>query len=264
MLSSVKISPPGRNLFNMAITMATVCVITPVYNEEQSIKELSERVSGIRTTCSEHLIQWVLIDSLSSDNTEIEIKKVARDRSWIHFIQQGEKSGLGSAYALGMTTAIRDYSADFILEMDGDLQHRPEDIPKFLAKIEKGYDYVIGSRFITEGSIPSEWGVDRTFLSKGGNLLARAILWQWKLHDLTSGFKLSRVKGFLDQFDFSKLYSKRHAYKIHLLAYMLQQGAKVCEVPITFEERSEGESKLVKNDILDTLKVLAKIRINGA
>jgi len=243
---------------------ATVFIIIPVYNEQKSIEELCSRISQIVAYSPSVSLQLLFIDSASSDHTAKLIETQARDRAWIHFIQQGEKAGLGSAYALGMTAAIKDHSADYILEMDGDLQHRPEDIPKFLAKIEEGYDYVIGSRFITDGSIPSEWGVDRTFLSKGGNLLARAMLWQWRLHDLTSGFKLSRVEGFLDQFDFSKLYSKRHAYKIHLLAYMLQQGAKTCEVPITFEERSEGESKLVKNDILDTLRVLTKIRFRGA
>ena len=243
---------------------ATVFIVIPVYNEQDSIEELCSRASQVVAHSPAFSLHLLFIDSASGDNTAELIKRQTQDRSWIHFIQQGEKSGLGSAYAVGMTTAIREYSADYILEMDGDLQHRPEDIPKFLRKMEEGYDYVIGSRFIADGSIPSEWGADRTFLSKGGNLLARAMLWQWRLHDLTSGFKLSKVKGFLDQFDFSKLYSKRHAYKIHLLAYMLQQGAKTCEVPITFEERSEGESKLVKNDILDTLRVLTRIRISGA
>ncbi|MCB0355308.1 MAG: glycosyltransferase [Bdellovibrionales bacterium] len=205
----------------------------------------------------------LFVDGGSSDGTLEFLSEQSHLFDWLFVISQERERGLGAAYSQGMLHAIEQLKPDFLLEIDGDRQHRVQDIPLFLEKAKEGYDYVIGSRFIPGGAIPNDWGLERTFLSWVGNFVARTTL-SLSVRDVTSGFKLSRVKGFLDSFDFAKLYSKRHSYKVHMLYFMLQKGAKWCEVPIVFEVRRGGESKLIKNDILDMLSVLFRLRLRGS
>ena len=144
-------------------------------------------------------------------------------------------------------------------EHDG--QHDPKDIKRFVAQLTAGYDYVIGSRYIEGGSIPKGWAFYRRSISILGNLVSRVILWLPQITDYTTGFKASRVKGFLDSIDFSRIYSKGFAYKIHLLSEMVSRHAKVKEIPITFGSRDKGVSKMEGNNIFDSLSVVLKIRV---
>jgi dolichol-phosphate mannosyltransferase len=148
--------------------------------------------------------------------------------------------------------------------MDTDFQHPPQDIPRLIAQINNGYDYVLASRYVKGGAIPDNWTLDRKAVSFFGNLIARVGLLIPQIHDCTGGFKLSRVKGFMDQFDFSTLYSKKFAYKIHLLAYMVvTKHAKVKEVPFHFASRIAGNSKYMTNEIKESLKVIFLFQIHN-
>jgi dolichol-phosphate mannosyltransferase len=239
--------------------MRTVIVI-PTFNEVVSTAVLIAQLQDLVRREFKFEIDVLYVDGDSTDGTREIIEHSAARLPWLHSITQSKKEGLGAAYAEGIEYAIRKLDADFILEFDGDLQHRVQDIPQLLRKAEEGFDYVIGSRFVRGGSIPANWDVRRVFLSRFGNFVARKLLALPSLTDITSGFKLSRVRGFLDQFDFVTLLSRRHAYKIHLLHFMVQRGARIAEVPIVFEPRTTGESKLVKNDIFDTLSVIFSLR----
>jgi len=152
--------------------------------------------------------------------------------------------------------------ADVVMEMDADFQHDPNQIPNFVQKIEDGYDYVIGSRFVKGGSIPKEWGFNRKFLSVGGNIFSKVVLGIYSVSDFTSGFKASRVKNYLDRLDLDSVRSKGFAYKIDLLYKMYKLGAKIAEVPIEFGLRDRGNSKMESNNAADSLKVVLSIRIN--
>ena len=96
-----------------------------------------------------------------------------------------------------------------------------------------------------------------------GNLVARVGLLLPKVHDLTTGFKLTKVKGVLDKVDLDHLYSNSFAYKVHILAACVWGGAKVAEVPITFMARTAGESKIIKNEMIETLKVIFLFQIHN-
>lgn len=237
-----------------------VVIIIPVFNESSSTELLIRHLAELVTATPQHEIEVLYIDGGSTDGTQQIIEKQRGTLFWLRLLVENERCGLGSAYALGFRYVLDHLKADYVLEFDGDLQHRVSDIPKLLAKAEEGYDYVIGSRFVRGGEIPHDWGVVRVVLSRGGNWFGRWMLGLQQIRDLTSGYKLSRVKGFLDTFDFAALLSKRHAYKIHLLHHMLVKGARVIEVPIVFEPRKGGESKLIKNDLFDTLRVIFKLR----
>jgi dolichol-phosphate mannosyltransferase len=176
------------------------------------------------------------------------------------FLLTGQKKGLGAAYIRGMKYAMENLKGEAVIEMDADFQHDPKDVKRLVTKLDGGYDYVLGSRFIEGGSIPKEWGVHRKFLSVVGNLFARTILGLSEIHDLTTGFKLSRV-SLLKKIDLDRVISKSYAYKIHLLYEMVKLGAKVKEVPIDFQSREHGSSKMEGEDFFESLRVVFTIRL---
>lgn len=228
----------------------------PSYNEAKSVPRMVEEMAKVLPTIKDHQVELLYVDDSSPDGTADIVRGLQKKYSWLHLLVNPKKEGLGAAYAAGMPYAMKELKADWIMEMDADFQHPPADVPRLVTEINHGYDYIVASRYISGGSIPSAWSFQRKFLSVVGNLVARVFLVLPKIHDITGGFKLSRVKGFMDEFDFTTLLSKRFAYKIHLFFYMVQQGAKVKEVPFSFGNREEGESKIIKNEMQETLRVI--------
>lgn len=243
--------------------MAKVVVIIPTYNEAKGTPEMIETLVGIIPTIPDHQVSVLYVDDSSPDGTAEIVKRSQKKYSWLKLLVNPKKAGLGAAYAAGMTYAMHELKADYLMEFDSDFQHPPQDIPRLIAEINHGFDYILASRYISGGSIPQEWGFTRKFISVVGNLVARICLILPRIHDVTGGFKLSKVKGFMDQFDFSTLISKRFAYKIQLLFYMVKKGARVKEVPIHFAPRTSGESKLPKNEMQETLRVIFLLQLHN-
>jgi dolichol-phosphate mannosyltransferase len=129
-------------------------------------------------------------------------------------------------------------------------------------EVENGNDYVIGSRFTRGGSIPKEWQFRRKLLSFGGNLFSKIVLGIFNVNDFTSGYKASRVSGFVDKLDLENILSDGFAYKIDLLFKMHRLGAKIKEVPIKFGLRDRGDSKMEKNNFIDSIRVVLTLRFN--
>jgi dolichol-phosphate mannosyltransferase len=240
-----------------------VVIIIPTYNEHDNTVKMIETLAGIVPKIPDHRVEVLYVDDSSPDGTAEVVKQAQSEYKWLYLLAGGKKAGLGMAYARGMQYAMTDMQADFLMEFDADFQHPPEMIPRLIAEIDHGYDYILGSRYIKGGSIPAEWSFNRKFLSVGGNFFARFALLMPQVHDVTGGFKLSRVKDFVDRFDFSTLLSRQFAYKIHLLAYMVNAGAKVKEVPFKFNNRSAGESKIMKNEMTETLRVIFMYQIRN-
>lgn len=238
------------------VSMPKIVIVIPTYNERESAARMIDAIANVISPIRGHEMQLLYVDGNSPDGTQDVVKEKQKSYPWLHLIVEEKKEGLGMAYAKGMKYAMDALHADYLMEFDGDFQHRPTDIPRLVAEIANGYDYIIGSRYIPGGAIPKNWGLRRKFLSVVGNLVARLMLLIPHIHDVTGGFKLARVRGFMDEFDFSKLLSRNFAYKIHLLYYMILKGAKVKEVPIVFDDRITGESKIIKNEIGETLKVI--------
>ncbi len=233
-----------------------VIMVIGVYNEAESTPKLIDELAKVVPQIKNHQLEFLFVDGNSPDGTATIIRKYQQKYPWIHLLVEKEKNGLGAAYAIGMTYAMKELKADFVGEMDGDLQHPPMVLKKLIDEIDNGYEFVIASRYIQGGEIPKDWGFSRKFLSVVGNLVARVLLVLPRVHDVTGGYKISKVKGFMDEFDFKKLLSKRFAYKVHLLFYMIQKGAKVKEVPFSFAPRLADESKIGKNDLQETLRVI--------
>jgi len=240
-----------------------VVMVIPTYNEKANTSKMIESLAEIFAKMDKYDLNLLYVDGNSPDGTADVVKQYQKKYKWLHLLVETKKEGLGMAYAKGFQYAIKKLQADYIMEFDADFQHPLEKIPEMLAKADAGYDYVIGSRYIPGGSIPATWGVDRKLLSIVGNLVARTLLILPNVHDVTGGFKLSRVKGFMDQFEWDKLLSKSFAYKVHLLFYMVNKGAKIAEVPIAFGARSAGESKIIKNELQETLRVIFWLQVKN-
>src|SRR3989344_1249388 len=232
-----------------------IVVIIPSYNEKDNVSKMIVTLAGILSKTKDNQMLVLYVDGNSPDGTADIIKKFQKKYSWLHLLVETKKEGLGMAYAKGMQYAMKELKADWLMEFDADFQHPPVSIPALVNEINN-YDYILGSRYIKGGSIPKEWSIERKFLSIIGNLVARILLILPNIHDVTGGFKLSRVKGYMDEFDFDKLLSRSFAYKIHLLFFMVQKGARVKEVPFVFGNRTSGESKIIKNELFETLRVI--------
>jgi len=179
------------------------------------------------------------------------------------FLSLGNKQGLGAAYKRGMIEAIEKMDADAVIEFDADFQHDPKHIIDLVEKFNQGYDYVIGSRFVKGGSIPKDWGFDRKFLTIYGGLFSRTILFFPKINkvkDVSTGLKLTRVKGVLDKVDFSKV-ANDFCYKTQILYQIVNMGAKVTEIPLQFKTREKGETKMGFSTIVGTFKAIIILRL---
>lgn len=240
-----------------------VVVVIPTYNEHENTGRMIEVLAKVFAKIKHHRMHLLYVDGNSPDDTAEVVRSKQSKYKWLHLLVETKKEGLGMAYAKGMQYSIDKLDADYLMEFDGDFQHKPADIPRLVDQIDYGFDYVIGSRYIAGGSIPNEWSFDRKFLSVVGNWVARALLFIPHIHDVTGGFKLAKVKGYMDQFIWSSLLSKSFAYKIHLLFYMVNKGAKIEEIPIEFGNRTSGESKIIKNEMLETLRVIFRLQLQN-
>lgn len=236
-----------------------IVVIIPTYNEKENMQRMIPVLEGeVFPKIKDHEMQILVADDGSPDGTKDVIDTYMKKYKNLHLIE-GEKEGLGAAYARAMKYAMDKMDAGAVIEFDADFQHDPHDIPKLIAAMDEGYDYVIGSRYIPGGQIPKEWGIDRKMLSVLGSLFTRIVWLKFSIHDMTSGFKLTKT-SYLKRIDLDNLLSKDFAYKMNILHDVIKLGAKVKEVPIIFYERTEGKSKINQKDQLDSLYVVLRLR----
>lgn len=239
-----------------------IVTIIPTYNEKESIVGLLETLfTQVFPSVPQNTMSVLVVDGNSPDGTAVVVEELRPRYPNLHILKEKEKRGLGAAYCAGMREAIGELHADAVIEFDGDGQHNPDDIPRLVAEFEKGFDLVIGSRYVEGGSVPREWALWRKFLSRFGSLFAKLVL-SLPTRDNTSGFKLTRVKGFAENLpkEESTLLSRYYAYKIQFLHELIRRGAKTKEVPIHFLERERGTSKSTLRDLFDSLRVVFILR----
>jgi dolichol-phosphate mannosyltransferase len=225
-----------------------VVIILPTYNERGNIAALLSALQG-EFRRLRHDMQVLVVDDNSPDGTATLVREAKQSQPNVHLIC-GEKAGLGAAYIRGMEYAIRELHADVVFEMDADFSHNPADVPRLLAALEEGADFVIGSRHVKGGSIPAEWSMWRKLNSAGGNWVARYIAGLYGIRDCTAGFRAIRA-SILRQIDFSALRVKGYAFQVALLHQAVTLGAVVREVPVHFIDRKLGQSKLGLADIVE-------------
>lgn len=222
--------------------MKKAVIIIPTYNEVENISKLINSLFSLSKTIKGWQIELLVVDSSSPDKTASSVRKLQKDHSDLHLLST-KREGLGRAYLRGFTVALKEFKADVVFEMDADFSHNPQVIPDFLAKIDGGADFVIGSRYIRGGSIPSDWSLDRKFFSVFGNLIIRTGFMKIGITDWTSGYRA--IKSWVVESSLKHLekYSG-YVFQVALLDESLKKNAKVSEIPIRFIDRRYGVSKI--------------------
>ncbi|MEN2994316.1 MAG: polyprenol monophosphomannose synthase [Thermodesulfovibrio sp.] len=226
-------------------------VILPTYNEAENIDKLIPQLLKQK-------VDILFIDDASEDNTAQLIKQWMNNSNRVNLIERSSKLGLGTAYVKGFKWALnRDYQ--YIFEMDADLSHDPNDIPKFIKKLEEGYDLVIGSRYTCGTISVVGWDFKRLLLSKFANYYAKTILGLRFLTDLTSGYRcyLRRV---LEAIELDSIKSNGYAFQIEMVYRTYKKGFKITEIPIIFYERNSGSSKMDKKIVKEAALLVWKLR----
>lgn len=240
-----------------------ITIVLPTYNEKENIAGMIKVLfRDIFPKIKHHTMKLLVVDDFSPDGTGEIVAKLLKKYKNLSLLEN-KKEGLGKAYMRGFRYAIDTLKAGAVFEMDADFQHDPSDIPRFIMELDSGYDYILGSRFIRGGSIPKNWAIKRVFLSKCGNLFIRAVLGLWKIHDTTTGFRLLRVKNFLERINTVHFTSNSYAYKIQLLYEMNRHGAKIKEIPIRFKTREKGWSKMDSEDFIESLRVVLNLSLKN-
>jgi len=236
--------------------MQKVVIVMPAWNEAESIKKMIDTLFDTEFPKINAEMHLLVVDNKSTDGMTDIVQKESKKRKNLHIVQQGNKKGLGNAYVVGMHYAIDTLGADAILEMDADGQHPAECVRPMVNAFLDGADYAIGARYIPGGSVPKEWALSRRAVSFFGNLFIRIVLLKPSLHDLTTGFRLSRVKGVLDKIDLDNLMElERFAYKVDLLYQCVKNSKNTVEVPLQFKPRTTDKSKFNPKEMLSTFKV---------
>lgn len=237
-----------------------IIVIIPTYNEKENMEKMIPLLEKeIFPQIKNHTMEILVADDQSPDGTADVVREHMKKWKNVHLLM-GEKKGLGAAYARAMRYAMDDLKAYAVIEFDADFQHDPKGIISLVTAMDEGYDYVIGSRYVPGGEVPKEWAFYRKFISYFGGLFARIVLFTFNIHDMTSGFKLTKSE-YLKKVHLEELYSKYYAYKVQILFEVIKLGAKVKEVPIIFYERTSGSSKISRKDLFDSFYVVVRLRM---
>lgn len=233
--------------------MKTLIVI-PTYNEKQNIYRLINEIFNLRLDNLEVLV----VDDNSPDGTGNLVVELSQSEPRIHLIKRSGKLGLGTAYVTGFKYALeRDY--EVIMEMDADLSHNPREIPNFLLKIQD-YDLVIGSRYL-KGVNVINWPLSRLILSMGANTYTR-IITGMPVRDATGGYKAFRRKV-LECIGLDRIHSDGYSFQIETTFKAWKKRFRICEIPIVFEDRTQGESKMSKKIVREAVWMVWKLKLLG-
>lgn len=251
----------------MADHKPVAVVVIPTYNEADSIGAMIDHLfTKTFPAISDWHMMVLVVDDTSPDGTYKVVQEKQKKFKDLHLSLSKTKAGIGGAYVRGFKYSMSELNADVVIEFDGDFQHPPETIPLMLDRIKAGDDYVLGSRKIAGGENPKGWGFKRLFFSEFGGFVARMILFFptkkfFQVTDPTTGLKASRVKGFVDKMDMDNLISNSFAYKLEFLFKMSKLGAKISEVPLKFQLRESGASKIEPQTAKDIFRTVILLRL---
>jgi glycosyltransferase involved in cell wall biosynthesis len=220
-----------------------VLVVLPTYDEKDTVSDVLDGLLALS-----HRLDALVVDDGSPDGTGAIVRAKADADARVRLVERSHKGGLASAYAVGFGRGTEE-RYDLIVEMDSDLSHRPDELPRLLEAI-RSHDMVIGSRYVPGGQV-TNWAAARLALSKLGNAYARTWL-GIGVHDATSGFRVYRRQA-LEQITAGPIRSDGYGFQIELAYRAWNAGLSVGEAPITFQEREHGQSKISRRIVFEAL-----------
>ncbi len=237
-------------------------VVIPTYDEEQNIADIVAEVLSEQKQVESFELQVVVADSSSKDRTADIVLKMADSNPRVHLLTISQR-GIGLGLYNGFRYGIETLGADVLVEMDADFQHNPADIPRLLDEITKGYDVVIGSRFVKGSTNRMPWY--RQGLSIGANQLIRAMLGLRGIREITTSFRAFTRHIFLKIDQNSIPWKEESFIPVPIfLVRMVENGARVSEIPITMHSRVRGYSKMTYwRYILDIARFSSRSALQG-
>jgi len=233
----------------------SLAILLPTYCEAENIESLVREIQELNL---DPLI--VVIDDSSPDGTSERVTRLQEQYGNILLVLRPAKLGLGTAITDGFRFLLSlSNPPDYIITMDADYSHNPQDIRRLMQSAQRGYDLVIGSRYCPGGEIIG-WHFARLLISRCANLIASTVVGM-RLHDCTSGFRCytSRyVKNVIEN-----LHSQTYEIQIETVKQARAKGLRVKEVPITFVNRKKGKSKLTKNEVQSFISYIVEAKFCG-
>ncbi len=224
-------------------------VVIPTYNEADNVDEV---LSRLRTAVPD--AEVLVVDDNSPDGTADLVATRAERDDHVHVLRRPGKAGLGSAYRAGFAWGA-ERGFEVMVEMDADLSHDPAALPALLQGVDDGADLVIGSRYVSGGSIP-EWAWHRKALSRWGNRYVTAML-ALGVADATAGYRAYRAT-MLDALDLASIRADGYGFQIEMTYRTVQLGGTIVEVPIAFTDRTRGTSKMSSRIIVEALALVTR------
>lgn len=225
-------------------------VVVPTYNESDNIGSLVEAIMALGGE-----VQIIVVDDNSPDGTGQLAENLAREHPAVHVLHRPAKLGLGTAYIAGFKRAFA-LGADRIMTMDADFSHHPRYIPRLLAGSQT-HDLVIGSRYV-DGGGTLHCDLWRQALSRTANTVARIVL-GLRAHDCTAGFRCYRRQS-LESIELDHIFSDGYSFLVEMLYKCQQRGYRIAEVPIIFEDRRRGASKISRQEIFRAMYTVFRLR----
>jgi len=226
-------------------------VIIPTYNELDNIEKLLEQVLS-----KDDNLEVLIVDDNSPDGTALRVKFMQSSQPRIHLLERPGKLGLGSAYVAGFKYALaRDY--EFIMEMDADFSHNPNDIPRLL-EMAKSKDLVIGSRYCNGVNIIN-WPFKRLLISYFASKYVRVITGM-PIKDPTGGFKCFH-RRVLESINLDQILSDGYAFQIEMNFRAWVKMFRIKEIPIVFTERLNGHSKMSRHIVYEAAWMVWRLQL---
>ncbi len=236
----------------MRARTSDVLVVLPTYNEREN---LERAVRAVRAVGYDVLV----VDDRSPDGTGELAADLAEEDPGVHLMVRPGKLGLGTAYLAGFACGLeRGY--DFLVEMDADGSHRPEYLPQLVAAAGRSGGLAIGSRYVAGGSVAG-WPWHRKLLSWGANLYCRALL-GLAIRDCTAGYRCY-PRRVLEAIGLDCVVSEGYSFQIEMVYRCTRLGFPVRELPIRFEDRIAGRSKVSEGEVRKALLAVLMLRFRG-
>lgn len=249
----------AQELSDISLTKSypRILVIMATYNEADNIALIIQDVfnsfNAFNKSCSYNMLDILIIDDNSPDKTYQIVNNLIDNQVYknrLHLIKRACKLGLGTAYVVGFRWAI-DHDYHLVIHMDADFSHNSRYLQSLIdACLYANYDLALGSRYIHGGGIDN-WGLIRKCVSYFGNLYAKWML-NISINDLTGGFKCFKIEA-LKALNLDQLISGGYSFQIETTYKIHQLGFKIKEIPIIFEDRRLGASKMSLSIALSAL-----------
>ncbi len=235
-----------------------VWVVVPTYNEAENIDAILRRTSEELDRLVPGEYRILVVDDSSPDGTGKIADALATELPAVEVLHRSAKSGLGHAYLAGFAEALAG-GAELVIEMDADFSHDPGYLGDLL-EAAKQADLVLGSRYVRGGGVQN-WGLARRLISRGGGTYARTVL-RVDVRDLTGGFKCIR-REVLEAIDLKSLRAEGYVFQIEVTYRAILAGFRVTEVPIVFQDRTRGTSKMSARIAIEAIWLVPRLRRNA-